>query len=231
MAPDGVLQKVVASLKSVGEFDLSALSVTPSSSVYKAVEKKLRRALIIKLMPLAPWGTHRAQMSAMAGAERRIVKGFDFPNIPRLLTGGEVDDHLFWITEFVDGIPLNKTLEMGETLSALDLVDMARQLCASVESTSESGIVHHRFRPHNMIVEWDGGVKILDWGIPPYADLGASASASTVQAAHYLAPEQVGGQIGDFRSNLFSVGVILYQLATAQLPFNGDSIASLKASM
>lgn len=231
MAPDGVLQKVVASLKSVGEFDVAALSVTPSSSVYKAVEKKLRRALIIKLMPLAPWGTHRAQMSAMAGAERRIVKGFDFPNIPRLLTGGEVDDHLFWITEFVDGIPLNKTLEMAETLSALDLVDMARQLCTSVESTSKSGVVHHRFRPHNMIVEWDGGVKILDWGIPPYADLGTSAAASTIQAAHYLAPEQVGGQIGDLRSNLFSVGVILYQLATAQLPFRGDDMASLKASM
>jgi serine/threonine protein kinase len=231
MAPDGVLQKVVASLKSVGEFDLSAISVTPSSSVYKAVEKTLRRALIIKLMPLAPWGANGAQMSAMAGAERRIVKGFDFPNIPRMLTGGEVDGHLFWITEFVDGIPLNTTLEKGETLSALDLVDMARQLCASVESTSKSGIVHHRFHPHNLIVEWDGGVQILDWGVPPYADLGASASAETVHAAHYLAPEQLAGQVGDFRSNLFSVGVMLYQLATRKLPSNGENIALLRASM
>jgi serine/threonine protein kinase len=231
MAPDGVLQKVVASLKSVGEFDLSVISVTPTSSVYKAVEKKLRRALIIKLMPLAPWGANRAQMSAMAGAERRIVKGFDFPNIPRILTGGEIDDHLFWITEFVDGIPLNKTLEQGETLSALDLVDMARQLCASVESTSKSGIVHHRFHPHNLIVEWDGGVRILDWGVPPYADLGANASPETLHAAHYLAPEQLAGQVGDFRSNLFSVGVTLYQLATGQLPSNGETIALLRASM
>jgi len=231
MAPDGVLQKVVASLKSVGEFDLSAISVTPTSSVYKAVEKKLRRALIIKLMPLASWGANGSQMSAMAGAERRIVKGFDFPNIPRLLTGGEVDGHLFWITEFVDGIALNKTLEKAETLSALDLVDMARQLCAGVESTSKSGIVHHRFHPHNLIVEWDGGVQILDWGVPPYADMSANASASTLHAAHYLAPEQLAGQVGDFRSNLFSVGVILYQLATAKLPFDGQSVASLKAQM
>ena len=231
MAPDGVLQKVVASLKSVGEFDLSAISVTPSSSVYKAVEKKLRRALVIKLMPLAPWGTSRAQMSAMAGAERRIVKGFDFPNIPRMLTGGEVDEHLFWITEFVDGIPLNKTLENGETLSALDLVDMARQLCAGVESTSKSGIVHHRFHPHNLIVEWDGGVQILDWGVPPYPDIGANASPYTLHAAHYLAPEQLAGQVGDFRSNLFSVGVMLYQLATGKLPSNGDTIALLRASL
>jgi serine/threonine protein kinase len=231
MAPDGVLQKVVASLKSVGEFDLSAISVTPSSSVYKAVERKLRRALIIKLMPLAPWGANRAQVSAMAGAERRIVKGFDFPNIPRMLTGGEVDDHLFWITEFVDGIPLNTTLEKGETLSALDLVDMARQLCASVESTSKSGIVHHRFHPHNLIVEWDGGVKILDWGVPHYADLGAKASVYTLQAAHYLAPEQLAGQVGDFRSNLFSVGVILYKLATGKLPSNGETVALLRAWM
>ena len=126
MAPDGVLQKVVASLKSVGEFDLTAISVTPTSSVYKAVEKKLRRALIIKLMPLSPWGANGSQKCSTARAERRIVKGFDFPNIPRLLTGGEVDGHLFWITEFVDGIALNKTLEKAETLSALDLVDMAR---------------------------------------------------------------------------------------------------------
>lgn len=230
MAPDGVLQKVVASLKSVGEFDLSAISVTASSSVYKAVERKLRRPLVIKLMPLSQWA-NRTQVSAMSGAERRIVKGFDFPTTPRLLTGGEVDDHLFWITEFVDGIPLNKNLEMGETLSALDLVDMARQLCTSVESTGKSGIVHHRLHPHNLIIEWDGGAKILDWGVPPYADLGANASATTLHAAHYLAPEQLGGAVGDFRSNLFSVGVMLYHLATAKLPFEAESVAALKASM
>jgi serine/threonine protein kinase len=231
MAPDGVLQKVVASLKSVGEFDLTAISVTPKSSVYKAVEKKIRRALVIKLMPLSSWGTNRAQISVMAGAERRIVKGFDFPGIPRLLTGGEVDDHLFWITEFVDGIPLNKTLENGETLSALDLVDMARQLCTCVESTGKSGAVHHRFHPHNLIVEWDGGVKILDWSVPPYSDLASGASAHTLHAAHYLAPEKLAGKLGDFRSNLFSVGVILYQLATAKLPFAGETVAAIAAAM
>jgi serine/threonine protein kinase len=230
MAPDGVLQKVVASLKSVGEFDLSAISITASSSVYKAVERKLRRPLVIKLMPLSQW-PNRGQMSAIAGAERRIVKGFDLPTIPRLLTGGDVDDHLFWITEYVDGIPLNKNFEMGETLSALDLVDMARQLCTSVESTGKSGVVHHRLHPHNLIIEWDGSAKILDWGVPPYADLGANASATTLHAAHYLAPEQLGGAIGDLRSNLFSVGVMLYQLATAQLPFKGDTVAALKSSM
>lgn len=230
MAPDGVLQKVVASLKSVGEFDLSPITVTASSSVYKAVERKLRRPLVIKLMPLSQWA-NRARISAMSGAERRIVKGFDFPNIPRLLTGGELDDHLFWITEFVDGIALNKTLETGETFSALDLVDMARQLCTSVESTGKSGIVHHRLHPNNLIIEWDGGAKILDWGVPPYADLGANSSASTLHAAHYLAPEQLGGAIGDLRSNLFSVGVMLYQLATARLPFEGETAAALKSSM
>ncbi len=230
MAPDGVLQKVAASLRSVGEFDLSAVNVTPTASVYKAVERKLRRPLIIKLMPVAQW-TNRAQMSAMASAERRIVKAFDFPTIPRLLTGGEVDDHLFWITEFVDGIPLNKNLEMGETLSALDLVDMARQLCTGVESAGKSRVVHHRLHPHNLIIEWDGGAKILDWGVPPYADLGANASANTLHAAHYLAPEQLGGEIGDLRSNLFSVGVMLYHLATAQLPFKGETVAALKSSM
>lgn len=230
MAPDGVLQKVVASLKSVGEFDLSPISVTASSSVYKAVERKLRRPLVIKLMPLSQWA-NRAQITAMAGAERRIVKGFDFPNIPRLLTGGELDDHLFWITEFVDGIALNKTLETGETFSALDLVDMARQLCTSVESTGKSGIVHHRLHPHNLIIEWDGGAKILDWGVPPYADLGANSSAATLHAAHYLAPEQLGSAIGDLRSNLFSVGVMLYHLATARLPFEGETVATLKSSM
>jgi eukaryotic-like serine/threonine-protein kinase len=91
--------------------------------------------------------------------------------------------------------------------------------------------VHHRFHPHNLIIEWDGGAKILDWGVPPYADLGANASPQTLHAAHYLAPEQLGGAIGDVRSNLFSVGVMLYQLATAKLPFTGDSVATLKSSM
>src|SRR5512146_716501 len=194
MAPDGVLQKVAASLRSVGEFDLAAISVTPTSSVYKAVERKLRRPLVIKLMPLSQW-PNRAQISAMAGAERRIVKGFDFPNVPRLLTGGEVDDHLFWISEFVDGVPLSKTLEMGETFSTLDLVDMARQLCNSVESTGKSGIVHHRFHPQNLIIEWDGGAKILDWGVPPYADFGPNPSPATLHSAHYLAPEQLSGPV------------------------------------
>jgi serine/threonine-protein kinase len=108
---------------------------------------------------------------------------------------------------------------------------MARQLCTSVESTSKSGIVHHRFHPHNLIIEWDGGAQILDWGVPPYADLGPNASASTLHAAHYLAPEQLGGAIGDLRSNLFSVGVMLYHLATAKLPFGGETVAALMSSM
>lgn len=232
MAPDGVvLQKVVASLKNVGEFDVSTISVNPASAVYKAVERKLRRALVIKIMPVANWSANHAQVLAMAAAERRVVKSFDFPNVPRLLSSGDIDDHFFWITEFVDGTPLDKTLQTGETMAALDLVDMARQLCASLESTSRSGIVHHRFHPGNLIVEWDGCAKILDWGVPPYCDLDANASTKTLNAAHYLAPEQLAGQVGDLRSNLFSVGAILYQLATAKLPFANGSIAALQASM
>src|SRR5262249_4802352 len=155
MAPDKlVLQKVVDSLKNVGEFEVTEINVTDSSAVYKAVEKKVRKALVIKLMPVAQWGEARAAASAMAANERKIVRGFDHPNLPRMLSGGEVDGHFFWICDFVDGIPLRKTIEKGETLKPLDLVDMARQLCASLEYTSKSGIVHHRFTPDNMIVEW-----------------------------------------------------------------------------
>src|SRR6185369_16560957 len=108
---------------------------------------------------------------------------------------------------------------------------MARQLCTCVESTGKSGAVHHRFHPHNLIVEWDGGVKILDWSVPPYSDLASGASAHTLHAAHYLAPEKLAGKLGDFRSNLFSVGVILYQLATAKLPFAGETVAAIAAAM
>ena len=232
MAPDkAVLQKVVDSLKSVGQFDLSEISVCETSAVYKAVEQKLRKALVIKLMPVSQWGEKRAAAEQMAANERKIVRGFDHPNLPRMLTGGEIDGHFFWICDFVEGIPLSKTIEKGETLKALDLVDMARQLCASLEYTSKSGIVHHRFTPSNLIVEWDGAVKLLDWGVPQYPDLGANASEKTLKAAYYLSPEQLAGQAGDYRSSLFSVGVILHQLATGKLPFSGGDIGALRMAM
>lgn len=232
MAPDRVvLQKVVDSLKNVGQFGVTELSVTDSSAVYKAVEQKLRKALIIKLMPVAQWGEGRTAASTMAANERKIVRGFDHPNLPRMLSGGEVDGHFFWICDFVDGIPLRNTIEKGETLKPLDLVDMARQLCASLEYTSKSGIVHHRFTPNNLIVEWDGAAKLLDWGVPSYPDLGANASEKTLASAHYLSPEQLGGQSGDYRSSLFSVGAILYKLATGKLPYNGENIAALRSAM
>ncbi len=232
MAPDkAVLQKVIDSLKNVGQFDVTEISTTETAAVYKAVEQKVRKALVIKLMPLAQWGDRRTGVSAMAANERKVVRGFDHPNLPRMLTGGEVDGHLFWICDFVDGVSLRSTIEKGETLKALDLVDMARQLCASLDYTSKSGIVHHRFTPGNLIVEWDGAVKLLDWGVPSYADLGPNASAKTLQSAHYLSPEQLMGDAGDYRSSLFSVGVILHQLATGKLPFAGDNIESLRAAM
>lgn len=232
MAPDkAVLQKVVDSLKNVGQFDVTEITACEASAAYKAVEQKARKALVIKLMPVAQWGERRAAISAMAANERKIVRGFDHPNLPRMFSGGEVDGHFFWITDFVDGIALRSTIEKGETLKALDLVDMARQLCASLEYTSKSGIVHHRFTPSNLIVEWDGGVKLLDWGVPSYPDFGPNASAKTLESAHYLSPEQLAGQIGDYRSSLFSVGVILHQLATGKLPFTGDSVDSLRAAM
>jgi hypothetical protein len=232
MAPDNVvLQKVAHSLKSVGQFDLAEISSSETSAVYKAVEQKLRKTLAIKLMPISQWGENRTAAEQMAANERKIVRGFDHPNLPRMLSGGEIDGHLFWICDFVEGIPLSKTIEKGETLKALDLVDMARQLCASLEYTSKSGIVHHRFTPNNLIVEWDGAVKLLDWGVPPYPDLGTHASEKTLKAAHYLSPEQLAGQTGDYRSSLFSVGVILHQLATGKLPFSGADIGSLRTAM
>lgn len=232
MAPDkAVLQKVIDSLKNVGQFDVTEISVCETSAVYKAVEQKMRKALVIKLMPVAQWGEKRAAAELMAANERKIVRGFDHPNLPRMLTGGELDGQFFWITDFVDGIPLRSTIEKGETLKPLDLVDMARQLCASLEYTSKSGIVHHRFTPDNLIIEWDGGAKLLDWGVPSYPDLGPNASEKTLKSAHYLSPEQLAGQTGDYRSSLFSVGAILFQLATGKLPFNGDDIDSLRRAM
>lgn len=232
MVPDKiVLQKVVDSLKSVGQFDVTELALSETSAVYKAVEQKLHRALVIKLMPVAQWGEGRAAVSAMAAAERKTVRGFDHPNLPRMISGGEVDGHFFWIFDFVDGIPLRTTIEKGETLKALDLVDMARQLCASLDFTSKSGIVHHRFTPNNLIIEWDGCAKLLDWSVPPYPDLGANASPETLKSAHYLSPEQLAGENGDNRSSLFSVGAILYRLATGKVPFEGEDMASLRAAM
>jgi serine/threonine protein kinase len=232
MVPDKVvLQKVVDSLKSVGQFDVSDLAVSETSAVFKAVEQKLRRALVIKLMPVGQWGEGRAAISAMAAAERKIVRGFDHPNLPRMISGGEVDGQFFWIFDFIDGIPLRTTIEKGETLKALDLVDMARQLCASLDFTSKSGIVHHRFTPNNLIIEWDGCAKLLDWSVPPYPDLGANASPETLKSAHYLSPEQLAGENGDNRSSLFSVGAILYRLATGKVPFQGEDIASLRTAM
>lgn len=232
MAPDGVvLEKVVNSLKSVGKFEVRGISVTESSQVYKAVEPDLHKTLVVKLIPVSLWVDNRQKASSIVATERKIIKGFDHPNIPRLITAGEVDEHLFWIYEFVDGVPLSRMLERRETLSALDLLDMGRQLCAGLEYAWKSGIVHHRLNPNNLIVEWDGCAKLLDWSVPGYPDLGPNASARTVQAAQYFAPEQLAGEIGDERSGLFSVAAILYRLATATMPYAGDDINSLSESI
>jgi len=217
---------------------ISPLGAGGMGEVYRARDTRLNREVAIKVLP-ANYASDAERLKRFE-QEASATSALNHPNILTIYDIGTHNGAPNIVAELLEGEELVEILVSG-ALPARKAVDYARQIVAGLDAAHEKGIVHRDLKPANLFITKDGRVKILDFGL---AKLKTSALAAVADSegptmmpvtnagvmlgtAGYMSPEQVRGQAADHRSDIFSFGVVLYEMLTGRKPFTGDSAVEL----
>lgn len=212
-------------------------------AVYKAHDERLDRDVAIKFVPR---GASDRTTGERFEREARAASALNHPNICTIYDVGEFQGRSFLVMELLEGQPL-KDRSPGKPVPLAEFAALSRQVCAGLGAAHAKGIVHRDVKPANIFVTRDGQVKILDFGLakrgvesrdisaalrPSGArPLSLTASGALVGTLAYMSPEQVLGDEVDARSDIFSLGIVLYEMATGQPPFRGKTAAGILGSI
>ena len=199
--------------------------------VYLAEDQVLPRVVALKVLPRERSGDEIAQQRFMR--EARAASALSHPHIARIYEAGEAEGQMFIAMESVDGEPLDALIARGP-LTTAEIVRIGLQLVSAVEEAHAHGVIHRDLKPSNVMLTARGDVKVLDFGLAKFHDPAPSAEDATAWKSDsglvmgtvpYMSPEQALGKAADPRSDIFSIGVVLYQLVTGRLPFAGATQA------
>jgi tetratricopeptide (TPR) repeat protein/predicted Ser/Thr protein kinase len=193
--------------------------------VYKAQDIQLQRPVAMKFLP--PHISEHPDEKARFIHEARSASSLNHPNVTTIHGIEESPEGLFIVMEFVEGRTLKQVIE-EETLSIKKVLDIGIQICEGLAIAHEKGIVHRDIKSDNIMLTPRGQVKIMDFGLAKLK--GATKitqTGSTLGTASYMSPEQAQGEEVDQRSDIFSFGVVLYELLTGHLPFKGEHQAAI----
>ena len=194
--------------------------------VYEAKDPRLKRTVAIKLLPpdLTKDGTAKQRFLQ----EAQAASALDHPNICTIFEINETDDgQLYLVMAHYEGETLKERIEKGP-LALDDAIDIATQVGTGLAKAHAAGIVHRDIKPANLMVTADGVVKILDFGLAKLAGSeGVTQTGTTVGTVAYMSPEQARGQEVDHRTDIWSLGVVLYETLAGTPPFQGENLLSL----
>ena len=213
----------------LGDYEiLSVLGAGGMGKVYKVRNVISDRTEAMKI--LLPNLSSQQELADRFLREIKLLASLNHPNIAQLRTALTIQNQLVMIMEFVEGSTIASRLQEGPLppVSAVSYVD---QVLAALSYAHKMNIVHRDVKPANMMVTPQGVVKLMDFGIARSAsDRGLTMTGTTLGSLNYMPPEQVKGDPADARSDLYSLGVSLYEMVTGRLPFEGDSSYSLMAA-
>src|SRR3989449_5615556 len=228
----------------LGRYEIrSKLGEGGMGEVYLAQDTKLDRKVALKILP-ADLATNHDRMRRFV-QEAKAASALNHPNIITIHETEETDSDLFIATEFIDGFTLRARmqtlpLKLGESL------DIAVQIASALSAAHAAGIVHRDIKPENIMLRRDGIVKVLDFGLaklteltsPELVDTEAPTRAAiktepgvVMGTALYMSPEQARGLEMDARTDIFSLGVLIYEMLAGRLPFEGSNTNEIVASI
>src|SRR6059036_2937920 len=209
----------------VGELGRGAMGV-----VYKAVDTVIGRAVAVKAIRLSEEGTglSRPELLTRFQTDARAAGLLTHPNIVVVFVGGE-EDGLYYIAMYlVEGKSLQALLDGGQAFPLPRTLRIMEQTCSALQFAHERNVIHRDIKPANLMLTADDTVKITDFGTAKILQFGTvQQTAHVMGTPSYMSPEQVKGRVVDGRSDIFSLGVMLYEMVTGEKPFPGQNITTV----
>src|SRR5581483_10853292 len=214
----------------IGRFEIiSQVAQSPFATVYKATDPESQQTVALKVVTLSNVLDRDSLVKAVFEEADRS-KPLNSPNIAQLYGVGDEEGQLLAGAEYIQGNPLATTLARGDGFSIWDIQDIARQVCHALDHAQAHKVLHQSLEPAKIMVQWDGVVKVLGFGISSMNGL-AGSSTEVPEVLHYVSPEQMRGEACDHRSAIFSLGAILYEMATDQKAFAGQTADQVQAAI
>ena len=194
------------------------------ADVYKARDHKLNRFVAVKVLK-AEFREDKAFITKFR-AEAQAAAGLAHPNIVNIYDVGEEKGVYFIVMELVEGITLKEYIAKKGRLAVREATSIAIQVSQGLEAAHNSGIIHRDVKPQNIIISTDGKVKVTDFGIARAAT-NNTISTAVMGSVHYTSPEQARGGYSDAKSDIYSLGITLYEMLTGHVPFDGESTVAI----
>jgi Tol biopolymer transport system component/serine/threonine protein kinase len=223
----------------LGRYEIRAhLGTGGMGEVYLAQDTQLERTVALKILP-PEFATDQQRMQRFV-QEARAASALNHPNIITIHEIGQADATHFIATEFIDGVTLRQHMQ-GARLSLLEALDVAVQVSGALTAAHQAGVIHRDIKPENIMLRTDGYVKVLDFGLAKPTGSGAASIDTEAQTkmlvntspgmimgtVSYMSPEQTRGLALDGRTDIWSLGVSLYEMLTGRVPFTGETTSDV----
>lgn len=203
---------------------MSRIGIGGMADVYKAVDRVLNRYVAIKVLKREFREDENFVKKFWTEAQSAAV--LQHPNIVNVYDVAEDRGLYFIVMELVEGITLKDYIQKKGKLTSKEVIGITLQVCAGIETAHSKNIIHRDVKPQNIIISKEGKVKVTDFGIAK-ATSSNTISTNVMGSVHYTSPEQARGGFSDAKSDIYSLGITMYEMITGQLPFDGDSTVAI----
>ena len=204
---------------------LEIIGVGGMAVVYKAIDHRLNRLVAVKI--LKDDYLNDAEFRRRFHGESQAVAMMSHPNIVSVYDVSKNDGLDYIVMELIDGITLKQYMDQRSPLSWRETLHFAMQIAKALEHAHSRSIVHRDIKPHNVMILKDGSVKVADFGIARVASAQNTLTKEALGSVHYISPEQARGARVDNRSDIYSLGVVMYEMLTGRPPYDGETPVSV----